>query len=299
MQLDSHRRQPSFTMPCRWSRRCRAAAENDAPIAADSLPSPTTATDVDDWKKVRKEHLRTMRRSVRHIVLLMALMEAIRVGPIQLVFTGKHGFPEAGQDDFGIAYNVGYFLSWLYLCVFMVVYVPLFSWWLPNFTSTSESDRSKPYYESNLVKILTQINMVLLPVSIGMTLITYVFYAISAVVYVDSRPKNSMRLPKNSRKNWLVRLYMLVGIAITTLLGYGAFNILANFDLAHVKPYEYAIIVVPVQINLGILLATVMQFKMEKRLARKEQAQTAWCGSVAASAAAAAQEKAALLEQEV
>ncbi|KAI1618328.1 hypothetical protein EDD36DRAFT_459977 [Exophiala viscosa] len=284
-------------MPCPWSRRCRAASENDAsPVTTDSLPSPTTATDVDDWKKIRKEHLRTMRRSVRHIVLLMALMEAIRVGPIQLVFTGKHGFPDAGQDDFGIAYNVGYFLSWLYLCVFMVVYVPLFSWWLPNFNSSSEADRSKPYYGSSLVKVLTQINMVLLPLSIGLTLITYVFYGISALVYVDSRPKNSMRLPKNTRKNWLVRLYMLVGIAMTTSLGYSALNILANFDLAHVKTYEYVIIVVPVQINLGILLGTVMQFKMEKRLARKEQAFKKVETEIST---AAADEKAALLEQEV
>ncbi|KAI1627457.1 hypothetical protein EDD37DRAFT_606269 [Exophiala viscosa] len=284
-------------MPCPWSRRCRAASENDAsPVTTDSLPSPTTATDVDDWKKIRKEHLRTMRRSVRHIVLLMALMEAIRVGPIQLVFTGKHGFPDAGQDDFGIAYNVGYFLSWLYLCAFMVVYVPLFSWWLPNFNSSSEADRSKPYYGSSLVKVLTQINMVLLPLSIGLTLITYVFYGISALVYVDSRPKNSMRLPKNTRKNWLVRLYMLVGIAMTTSLGYSAFNILANFDLAHVKTYEYVIIVVPVQINLGILLGTVMQFKMDKRLARKEQAFKKVETEIST---AAADEKAALLEQEV
>ena len=214
-----------------------------------------------------------------------------------------------------IAYNVGYFLSWLYLCVFMVVYVPLFSvstplkiwpqeqslievqqWWLPNFTSTSESDRSKPYYGSKLVQILTQINLVLLPLSIGLTLITYIFYGISALVYVDSRPKNSMRLPKNTRKNWLVRLYMLIGIAVTTSLGYSAFNILANFDLAHVKTYEYAIIVVPVQINLGILLGTVMQFKMEKRLARKEQAFKKVESEISTSAT---EEKAALLEQEV
>ena len=89
---------------------------------------------------------------------------------------------------------------------------------------------------------------------------------------------------------------MLVGIAITTSLGYGAFDILANFDLAHVKTYEYAIIVVPVQINLGILLGTVMQFKMEKRLACSEQAFKKVESEIST---AATDEKAALLEQEV
>ena len=64
---------------------------------------------------------------------------------------------------------------------------------------------------------------------------------------------------------------MLVGIAMTTSLGYGAFQILAQADLAHVKCLEYCLIVVPVQINLGILLGSVMQFRMERRLARKQQ----------------------------
>ncbi|KIV84530.1 hypothetical protein PV11_00304 [Exophiala sideris] len=95
MQLDSHRRQSSFTMPCPWSRRCKAASENDALPVLDSPPSPTTATDtLGDWK-----HLRTIRRSVRHMVLLMALMKTIRVLPMT-------------------AYTIGYFLSWLYLCAF-------------------------------------------------------------------------------------------------------------------------------------------------------------------------------------
>ena len=100
MQLDSHRRQSSFTMPCPWSRRCRAAVDN----VPDTLPSPTSAPDMEDWKKIRKYHLRNMRKQVRQVVLLMALMEAIRVGPIQLVYEGKHGSPAAGEDDFGVCF---------------------------------------------------------------------------------------------------------------------------------------------------------------------------------------------------
>jgi hypothetical protein len=100
MQLDSHRRQTSFTMPCPWSRRCRVVVDN----VPDTLPSPTFAPDMEDWKKIRKYHLRNMRKQVRQVVLLMALMEAIRVGPIQLVYEGKHGYPAAGEDDFGVCF---------------------------------------------------------------------------------------------------------------------------------------------------------------------------------------------------
>jgi len=102
MQLDSHRRQLSITMPCPWSRRCRAAANNNGLISSDALPSPTAAPDVMEWKSVRRYHLRMMRKQVRTIVLFMALMEALRVGPLQLVYAGKHGYPEPGPEDFGV-----------------------------------------------------------------------------------------------------------------------------------------------------------------------------------------------------
>lgn len=101
MQLDSHRRQLSITMPCPWSRRCNAATNNGL-TPTDALPSPTSAPDVQDWKTVRRYHLRMMRKQVRSVVLFMALMEALRVGPIQLVYAGKQGYPEPGPEDFGV-----------------------------------------------------------------------------------------------------------------------------------------------------------------------------------------------------
>jgi hypothetical protein len=134
--------------------------------------------------------------------------------------------------------------------------------------------------------------MVLLPLAIGLHLMGYVYYVLHTFVYVENRNVGSRKFPKNTRKNWAVRAFMLAGVAITTSLGYGAFQILDNVDLAHVKQLEYAIIVVPVQINLGILLGTAMQFRMEMRMARKQQ--LAWQAAQAAEGAVA--EKAALVE---
>lgn len=62
---------------------------------------------------------------------------------------------------------------------------------------------------------------------------------------------------------------MVTGIAISIGLGYGAFTVLEMMELAKVKTFEYVAIVVPVQINMGIMFATVMQRKMEKRAAMK------------------------------
>ncbi|EXJ88218.1 hypothetical protein A1O1_05148 [Capronia coronata CBS 617.96] len=280
-------------MPCRWSRRCNAAAA--AADNNDTLPSPSSTPNVESWQQIRRQNLRMMRKQVRSIVLLMALIEAIRVGPVQIVYAGRQGYPAPGPEDYGIAYSVGYFVSWLYVCLFMIIFVPLFSWWVPATSSDSEN----PGRAETFVVILQKINMVLLPASIGISLATYAYYTIQTLIYVDRRTIGSRKLPKNTRENWMVRLFLLLGILISTSFGYGAFQILADMDLAHVKTLEYAIIVVPVQINLGILFGTLVQFKMEKRMIKKQMAkgpQSVSADVKVDTETAAIDEKAALLD---
>lgn len=230
-----------------------------------------------------------MRKQVRSVVLLMALMEALRVGPVQLVYAGREGYPAAGEDDFGIAYTVGYILSWLYVCAFMIVWVPLFSWWVPN----TRSDPENPSTLEKVAQVLKKVNMLLLPLSIGLCLVQHAYYLVQTFIYVDSRAVNSKKFPKNTRKNWAVRMFFLLGIAISTSTGFGAFKILDDMELAHVKMIEYAIIVVPFQINFGVFLGTIMQFRMEKRIARK---QTMKMEGAKREETVASDEKVALLE---
>jgi hypothetical protein len=235
-----------------------------------------------------------MRKQVRQIVLLMSLIEALRIGPLQIVYAGSHGYPaKSPETDFGIAYTMGYVLSWLYVCIFMIIWVPFFQWWVERLFPASEDPNAKPGMGGKIVEALKRFNMVLLPMSIGIALITYAYYLVHTFIYVDTRVFNSNKLPKNTRKNWAARLFMLVGIAISTSSGYGAFQILADYDLAHVKAIEYLIIVVPVQINLGILFGSLFQRRMEKRAVRKEASAIA---AVKAQENATADEKAALLD---
>ncbi|KAG9796128.1 hypothetical protein KCU88_g107, partial [Aureobasidium melanogenum] len=262
---------------CPWSSRCGNNGNGTSNTAVDNtLPSPSSSPDVESWQLIRRRNLRMMRKQVRTIVLLMALIEVIRIGPVDIVFAGREGQSARGPEDFGIAYSIGYFLSWLYLCVFMIIWTPLFSWWVPLISSASKLSGNTPSSSSTVDKVinyLRRLNLLLLPACIVVHLVTYVYYALETLVYVDHRTIGSKKFPKNTRKNWLVRLLLLVGVLISTTGGYGAFQILADMDLAHVKPLEYVIIVVPVQINLGILFGTLMQFKMEKRIARKQKAE--------------------------
>ncbi|KIV89740.1 hypothetical protein PV10_07120 [Exophiala mesophila] len=266
MQLDSHRCQPSFAeMHFPLFRRC-GALPTATSTPHDALPATDPNGPVEDWQTVRRFHFRMMRKQVRSVIFMMALMEALRHGPLQLAYSGKHGYPQPGPEDFGIAYNVGYFLSWLYVCLFMIVYVPLFSWWVPK---SEPSDSTDPSATDKLAHVLKVINMYLIPFTIGIALVQHLFYIVSCFIYVDSRAKKSCAFPPNTRKNWIVRGLFLLGIAISTISGYFIFKMLAAQDLAHVKDIEYYIIVVPFQINFGIFLGTIMQFRMEKIAARR------------------------------
>lgn len=221
------------------------------------------------WRFIRRSNLMMMRKQVRSVVLLMALMEAMRVGPMQLIFAGKEGYPAKGEDDFGIAYTMGYVVSYLYVCIFTLVWVPLFSWWVPkNLDDNSTSGKVL----KKTSDILKKINMVLLPISIALCLAQYVFHLAHTFIYVDSHDAGSRALPKNTKKNWMTRLMLLAGVLVSLSFGYYAFGMLGHVGLARVKMCEYLVIVVPVQINIGLLLGTIGQFKMEQRMKRKEEA---------------------------
>ena len=112
--------------------------------------------------------------------------------------------------------------------------------------------------------------MVLLPLTLGLCLVQHVYYTIHTLIYVDSRPTGSRALPKNTKKNWLTRLMLLTGIAFSMTFGYYAFDLLEQMQLARVKPLEYCVILLPIQANIGVLIGTGFQYKMEKRIARKE-----------------------------
>ena len=78
--------------------------------------------------------------------------------------------------------------------------------------------------------------------------------------------------------------------------GYGAFQVWELYELAKVKPYEYAMIVVPVQINLGICLGTKIQKRVYKRQAMKMAAREQHVEEVGSQAAV--DEKTALMAKE-
>lgn len=119
---------------------------------------------------------------------------------------------------------------------------------------------------------MVKLNMVLLPICVGMSLIEHVVRAVSILIFVDNRPVNSYRLPKNTQKNWLARLMLLTGVFVSTTAGYGIVQVLAEYGLARVKCCEYMIILLPIQVNMGLGLGTLMQWKMEKRIAAKQMA---------------------------
>lgn len=114
--------------------------------------------------------------------------------------------------------------------------------------------------------------MILLPACVGLSLVQHAYHTISAFVYVDARPVDpTVKNPRslNTRRNWATRALLFSGVCTSMAIGKAVFMILEQMDLAHVKPLEYMIIVLPIQVNMGVLMGTVVQFKAERRRIKK------------------------------
>jgi len=166
-------------------------------------------------------------------------------------------------------------VSYIYLCAFMIIYIPFFSWIPRLFPSRPALTPTPPTKMEILARWIKAFDMVLLPFCIAACALFYAVVLIETLVYVDERRTRFFELPKNTKQIWKRRALMVTFIAISIGLGYGAFSVLEMTDLARVKTFEYVAILVPVQINIGMILATVAQRKMEKtaaiKAARREQ----------------------------
>jgi len=238
---------------------------------SESLPTPASNPRYDDWLSTRRSYIRGLRCQTKSVILILAMWEAMERSSLKLVYAGRHGYPAPGADDYGIVYTVACLLCWIYLCAFMVVYVPFFSWWIPE---SSPSDPDHPTFMEKVSNILRKFNLVWLPLCIGISLFAYIVILVETFIFVEERRSGSSawQLPKNTKKGWKIRGLLLGGILLSTTLGYGALHILGDLELARVKPLEYALIVIPVQINIGLMIGTKWQRKMEKRAAAKQSA---------------------------
>jgi hypothetical protein len=69
----------------------------------DALPAAGETPNAGDWLKVRRFYIRSLRCQTRSIILLLALTEALKKGPLELVYAGRQGFPPPGENDYGVS----------------------------------------------------------------------------------------------------------------------------------------------------------------------------------------------------
>jgi len=69
----------------------------------DALPAAGETPKAGDWLKVRRFYIRSLRCQTRSIILLLALTEALKKGPLELVYAGQKGFPPPGENDYGVS----------------------------------------------------------------------------------------------------------------------------------------------------------------------------------------------------
>ncbi len=124
---------------------------------------------------------------------------------------------------------------------------------------------------SKIMYYLKKFDFFILPIGIALSLAQYSYWLIHSLVHVDSSASSALfRKPDNSRKAWAGRVLLVAGIGFSLAFGRYVFAILEATDLARVKPIEYYLIVIPIQVNIGCVLGGVIQWKMERRIMRRE-----------------------------
>jgi hypothetical protein len=69
----------------------------------DALPTAGDNPKADDWLRVRRFYIRSLRCQTRSVILLLALTEALKHGPLELVYAGRQGFAAPGENDYGVS----------------------------------------------------------------------------------------------------------------------------------------------------------------------------------------------------
>lgn len=101
MHVDSHRLRfridsnRTSNMPC--PQRFQAALQETV-TTEDGVKMYT-------WRAVRRQHLRMLRKQTRTIVFFMALIEALRVGVVDIVYAGHNGTKAPGPEDYGVCWQ--------------------------------------------------------------------------------------------------------------------------------------------------------------------------------------------------
>jgi hypothetical protein len=251
-------------MPCRFSlfKPCVSYAKPDpgASAAAGNLEAYITN---------RRTTLFHLRRQTRLLVFLFALLESVWRGPLELVFSKNFD----AAIDHGFVYSVGYFLSWLYMCVVGIIYGALFEasllsltclqptnitqWWLPSLPPP-------PPVVENTASTLNKVNMVLLPSAIGIVLGTW-----AIMVFMSFKKDQHASLVHTSRFKQVI--VTLATTSWVTAFGYFSLEHLSKLNIARVRWQMDAWVLLPIGINIGIALGTAAISKSErKRVAREE-----------------------------
>ena len=95
----------------------------------------------------------------------------------------------------------------------------------------------------------------------------FIYHLYETILHVNPRPvptSSSTPGAVDFRKTWLARLGLVAGMFMGIGLGALVMTLWYFLELVHVTWLEYALIIVPAQLTVGIALASVLQVVFEK-----------------------------------
>jgi hypothetical protein len=176
--------------------------------------------------------------------------------------------PEQIEQDYGLFYYTGYAIVYVYNCVTVPILMMLFSWW-HMVVPVAEAPLVSKAALDRINEALMAINRVGIGAVVAYEEIIFLFMLFALLRFGKSMWSTSPRsdVPPAS---WKERVFLFAFAALAVAIGSSALRTLEMVKMARVKTLEYALVIMPAQVLVGLILASKAQWKWEQRAISKK-----------------------------
>jgi hypothetical protein len=237
------------------------------PTSSSELMPNTQDAGHEGWYSLRVKRITSMGRNLLVILLVMGLLTALERNSLCMVAPGRFGCaadtPEQTVQDYGLFYHTGYAIAYVFDCIFLCVWMPLFNWWV------SEVPVSRAALDG-FSNVLMQINRVLFGAHIVWQAAQFLITLYLVLRFTQNHGSRS----ETPHTSWRERSILVASAAISVVIGSGALHILELAEMAKVKTLEYGMVVVPAQVLVGLRFASKIQLIRQQRVLAGKAATT-------------------------
>lgn len=227
-----------------------------------------------DWYPLRIRRLKSMSKTLLIMLLIIGLQTALESHTICMIAPSRFGCaldaPEQAAPDYGLVYCTAYAISYILGCIFLPIIVPFAEAWANAMPASSDNPDVSPLTKMASRSTITSIDNALISLNrfgLGAIVLclgaSFLFDLCGVLRFRDGRWATSYDGPRTS---WGERFFFMVSVGTVVSIVDRALRTLDRVDFAHVKVFEFLVLILPALILVVLRLASLAQRLIERRM---------------------------------